>query len=817
MATECRATFTIWDREHPEQRRILGYGTGVGQGLAFSPNGQLLAAATTNGITLWDTATWQPRRTLPAQDAVLAFSGDGTILAAFGSDGLQAWSTAGWQPRLAPGELKMPGRGHRTVALNRHGTLLAASVAAPGLDNATQRDDLFTLWNLPQRQLLIRETTNVVSPQSLAFSPDDRWLAVGAWPGTVHLWKLQDDFAATRFHAHQGLATGVAFAPGGQALISAGADQLIRIWKLGGGEPLARLRGHLEEITCLRVSADGQWILSASRDRTTRLWHASGKPHHSTPAWPIPEQRLLHTFSPDARRLFTTCPVDWNFEEWDGRTGDLVRRVPMQQTNLLWGLAGLTRPDDLPKTIQRSYFLVDWDAFMGRVKEKTDPGRICALSAGGPPWASVATTVDGVVFAWDRENGALVYSNKMGAAPVFTGKQTREQRLIVGAEKLAGGFRFRPFVWDLTNSRVHAVCPLWVGGSPLATAGAEDLSQFVYPGEAGIVVWDVTRGWVRFTLKVPPVPPLEAVALSPDNEWLAVATGSSAPQIWSLRTGRLASPPLQGHLAGVFKLRFSADGRTLITYSMDMTARLWNVATGREVMSGLPINLILRWHPLIQILSKDESAAIEPEGEDRWRVIPLPTLAEIDEAERQRAAAERVAGAQLIQQWLVLAPIPFAAGQPGTAALDREQLPNESQLRPRAGLRVRVGGRALVWRRVELRNGLLDLEALGSGHEYAVAYAVCYLRADAPKRGLVMRVGSDDQAVIYLNGRQIFRSVAVREFAFDADRVGNVELEAGLNVLVFKLVNEAADWGGAIRLTDAAGAPVSGVRITLEP
>ena len=40
---------------------------------------------------------------------------------------------------------------------------------------------------------------------------------------------------------------------------------------------------------------------------------------------------------------------------------------------------------------------------------------------------------------------------------------------------------------------------------------------------------------------------------------------------------------------------------------------------------------------------------------------------------------------------------------------------------------------------------------------------------------------------------------------------------AGLNVLVFKVVNEASDWKGSIRLTDAAGQPVKGIKVTLTP
>ena len=51
----------------------------------------------------------------------------------------------------------------------------------------------------------------------------------------------------------------------------------------------------------------------------------------------------------------------------------------------------------------------------------------------------------------------------------------------------------------------------------------------------------------------------------------------------------------------------------------------------------------------------------------------------------------------------------------------------------------------------------------------------------------------------------------------ERDTVSGIELKAGLNVLVFKVVNERVDWGGSVRITDAAGQVVKGLRVTLDP
>ena len=112
----------------------------------------------------------------------------------------------------------------------------------------------------------------------------------------------------------------------------------------------------------------------------------------------------------------------------------------------------------------------------------------------------------------------------------------------------------------------------------------------------------------------------------------------------------------------------------------------------------------------------------------------------------------------------------------------------------------------------------LDFNLLvGKVTPHTVAYAVCYLQSDTHQRGLVMKIGSDDQAKIFLNEREIYRQTELTSWEPDRDEVLDVELQAGLNVLVFKIVNEQAGWGGSVRFTDRAGQPVSGLRVTLAP
>src|SRR5688572_23916741 len=53
-----------------------------------------------------------------------------------------------------------------------------------------------------------------------------------------------------------------------------------------------------------------------------------------------------------------------------------------------------------------------------------------------------------------------------------------------------------------------------------------------------------------------------------------------------------------------------------------------------------------------------------------------------------------------IRDWVMLAPIALREGETCAEALLKEQIPNESALRPKAGDKVKVGAKDLTWRNV---------------------------------------------------------------------------------------------------------------------
>jgi WD40 repeat protein/DNA-binding SARP family transcriptional activator len=286
--------------------------------VAFSPNGQILAAGTKEEIRLWRTTDRQPLLTLAGHTSLVtsvAFSPDGQTLAS-GSDDqtVRLWDVhTGQSLKTLAGHTSEA----RSVVFSSDGQTLASG----------SLDQTVRLWDVHTGQCLKTLTGHTNHVWSVAFSPDGQTLASGSYDRTVRLWDVYTGQSLKTLAGHTSQVWSVAFSPDGQTLASGSADQTVRLWDVhaDSGQSLKTLTGHTEWVQSVVFSPDGQTLASGSTDRTVRLWDVHAGQSLRTLTGHTNWVRSV-VFSPDGQTL-ASGSTDRTVRLWDVHTGQSLRTL----------------------------------------------------------------------------------------------------------------------------------------------------------------------------------------------------------------------------------------------------------------------------------------------------------------------------------------------------------------------------------------------------------------------------------------------------------------------------------------------------------
>jgi WD40 repeat protein len=240
LATPTQPVVSAGLTNPPAVRLLSDFDKNAALGLAFSPDGKLLAAGTWSGeVKIIELSTGQeipgPK---PHADWVhaVAFSPDGKLLVSAGGSEFKPERNQG----KTTGQIK--------------------------------------LWDLTARKELGQFVGHDSKVFSAVFSPDSQTLATGSADGTVRLWDVGTRHERIVLRGHKDAIWSVAIAPDQKVVASAGADRTVKLWNAVDGEERATLRGHKDEVRCVAFSPDGRLLASGGADWLVRLWdRATGK------------------------------------------------------------------------------------------------------------------------------------------------------------------------------------------------------------------------------------------------------------------------------------------------------------------------------------------------------------------------------------------------------------------------------------------------------------------------------------------------------------------------------------------------------------
>jgi len=269
--------------------------------VACSPDGRWIAGAAGVVVRLWDAGTGKFQASLPDHDApitVLTFSPDSRLLAAASSEGMSVWL---WDVAEAKPVLLIPDaldgcsvhalafrpasvkKGVRPLLPERPEECFAQKGPDPFFDAAND-----------QRKSKTKDCRSIIAAGGID------WMATGGSDGGLSFWDVEDRCEVATFG---GGTSALAFHPSGNRLVSATLDFALVVWDAATLDMIGELDGHDGAINCVAYSPDGRLLASGGDDRTVRLWDAQSGAEVAVKE--LDSQVKVLCFSPDGRHLFT--------------------------------------------------------------------------------------------------------------------------------------------------------------------------------------------------------------------------------------------------------------------------------------------------------------------------------------------------------------------------------------------------------------------------------------------------------------------------------------------------------------------------------
>jgi WD40 repeat protein/serine/threonine protein kinase len=470
-------------------------------GLAFSPDGKLLASAYRSNedshLLLWNFAERTVKGAIRSDLGIpsgLVFSADGKYLACAGERGGMLFEVSGLQRR------PLPSFGFSSsTSFSRDNTLLAFA----------DRHGPITLWDFAALQQ-VAELPYPGYSHTVAFSKDGKYL-VAANSRSVRIWDFAGADEQMILSGHQGGVASTAFSPDGKLLASAGKDRTVRIWNPYTGQLLRTLTGFHASVQTVAFSPDGRVLATGDWSGAIRFWDVATWAELGSLDHPLGEDIWAIAFAKDD--LFAAC----------GKGGVVIGKVNPGERR------GVSPP--VPRSGPRL-------SLRQPQRPSQEMSRCLCLSPDGKllAWTSAAQRL---LHLWDVVNGQAYDFPllKVGPAARNLGFTQDSKRLVFVGEGSIPGVWDVPEVWDVNTKQKASPSnrdDFSVSFDDFAHGGIAVSADDIHVALQGrrICIWDVRSG--KHLVQLPEQHRTAfGLAWSPRDSLLAVSTADGLV-IWNI-------------------------------------------------------------------------------------------------------------------------------------------------------------------------------------------------------------------------------------------------------------------------------------------
>lgn len=178
-----------------------------------------------------------------------------------------------------------------------------------------------------------------------------------------------------------------------------------------------------------------------------------------------------------------------------------------------------------------------------------------------------------------------------------------------------------------------------------------------------------------------------------------------------------------------------------------------------------------------------------------------------------------------LMNWVVLEPISLTGLQHNEtgvrAVITRDDLKEAMNALPKAGDKLNIGDTGYEWHFRGPTNYVLSLTGFASEfHKPVVNEVFCgvaYVTSPEDMKDARLAIGSDDDSVWWVNGKEVIAAYGVRQTSVDDNVSKRLLLKKGVNIVRFAVIQGDGPSDCCARFYDAGQRPITNLTVSLTP